>query len=200
MDISAQLTADNIKAADAHIFTDGENHILHLCFHRIIGVVKFAGVQLCNACGLVAQDGAQNAGNKCAESLVFSDKVGLTVDLNDGSGIALHQNINNALSCNAVCLLGSHGKSALTQDLDSLVHIAVGFHQRFFAFHHAAAGFRAQSGNIFCSNICHNSILRIKELKIQKMRIIRQLRHQPVPQPRIFPPRLRLAVRPACLR
>ena len=58
-------------------------------------------------------------------------------------------------------LLLSGGKTLLTEDLNSLLYIALSLNESLLAVHHAKTGLSAQIGNLLCSNVSHCFILLI---------------------------------------
>ena len=58
------------------------------------------------------------------------------------------------------------GNSAFAQILDGGFHVAIGFHQRFAALHHACCRSLAQFFYHACANLCHFYLLVVSELLV----------------------------------
>ncbi len=78
------------------------------------------------------------------ELSVAGDEVGLRVHLDDGAGLNLRHDADEALCGNAIGLLGGLREALLAQQVDGRFHVAVGLRKRLLAIHHAGAGLVAQ--------------------------------------------------------
>ena len=134
------LVAD--KAADLQILADGDDLLLQGLVNGGGAASDGAGQQGVHIGGVLIQDGLGAILHELDKGGVLGDKVGLGVDLNDHAHLLLLvlDGADNALGSDAAGLLGDLGKALLPQQVDGLLHVAVGLGQRLFAVHHAAAG------------------------------------------------------------
>ena len=157
MDVGAEHALDDNEAADVHVLTDGEDHILELAFNGEVGVKILESKKSFNICGLVAENSRENTLYELLESVVLCNKVGLRVDLDHCGGVFVigKKDIDNTFGCDTVSLLCGYGKALLTKNLYSLVEISARLGESLLALHHAAAGLGAEIGYHFCSNCSH---------------------------------------------
>ena len=78
------------------------------------------------------------------EILRAGDEVGLAVDLDEHRALDRDVRDDEPLGRGAPGLGGRGGEALLAKDLARLVEIALRFHERLLAIHHAGAGFVAQ--------------------------------------------------------
>src|SRR6266550_3150498 len=91
------------------------------------------------------------------EVFIAGDEIGLAVELDHGRGLAIggDSGADDTLGRDAVRGLGRFRAALDAQQLLCLAQIAVGFRQRFFAFHHAQPGSAAQFHHHACGNVRH---------------------------------------------
>ncbi|KAF5046546.1 hypothetical protein DSECCO2_469590 [anaerobic digester metagenome] len=88
------------------------------------------------------------------------------------------------------------GNSTLAQEFDGSVHVAIGLHQSFTAFHHAYSGSLAQFFYHGCGNLCHLILLCVLRNRGLRVRAGWDIRHairfftiaqwQPIRLPRLL--------------
>ena len=151
MDIGDDLAFVAGKPADLHIFTDGEDLLPQHVGNGLVRASRFAVQQGLNGSGVLLGNGFGAGVHKSDEAVVFGDEVGLGVDFDDNADFLglVHIGVNYALSSDAARFFRSGSQAFLTQNLNCFLHIAVGFGQRLFAVHHAAAGSLAQGLYVF---------------------------------------------------
>ena len=142
------------EAADLDVFADDQHHLLLLLGNGQVGAVVLALHQSVQIGGLVGGDGGGDALDEVHELLVLGDEVGLGVDLDHNAHAVDGGGISHALGSDAAGLLLRSGQTLFTQDLDSLVKIAVGLGQSLLTIHHAHAGGLAQVFHV-SSGKCH---------------------------------------------
>ena len=109
-------------------------------------------VELVSGVGLGLSSSVSNLGCESLESLVLSNEVGLTVDLDHG----VARNGDEALGSLTVSALGDVLSALDAQVLNSLVVVAVGLFQSLLAIEHAGAGSFAQCLDV-CSSVVRHS-------------------------------------------
>ena len=142
------------KAADFDVLANHKNLLLQGSFH--CALTQLAGQQGFYCGGVLLHHNAGHVLHKILEQFIFGHKVCFGVHLNHNAKLLLHigRGIHHALGRNAPGLLLGSGKAFFAQPLHSLIKIAAGFRQGFFAVHHAAAGLLTQFLYILCSK-CH---------------------------------------------
>jgi len=88
----------------------------------------------------------EQLGDKRLEVFVFGDEVCFAVDFDQDAGLGVGGDLrgDDALFGGAGGFLGGDGHAGFAQDFDGGGFVAVGFNERFFALHHADAGFFTQ--------------------------------------------------------
>ena len=154
------VTFDSCHTAQRHVLADGGDlvgdHVGHgLATH----VGSFERLNVRNT-----QRGFGNPANHLLEVGVLGDEVGFRVDL-DGHTLATgNLDGHKALGCGTTGFLGRLGQTFGAEPINGRVHVAVGFHQRFFGIHHARASHFAQFFHL-CSSDRHGLALLIVSLQ-----------------------------------
>ena len=148
------------EAADLDVLADDQHHLLLLLGDGHVGAGVLAGHEGVQVGGLAGGHGGGHALHELHKLLVLGHEVGLGVDL-DHHAHAVHDGgVGHTLGGDAAGLLLGGGQTLLTQDLNGLVHIALGLGQGLFAVHHTDAGHLAQGLYVFCSD-CHIHVTSI---------------------------------------
>ena len=94
------------------------------------------------------------------ELLVHANEVGLAVELDDSAGgcVLGNESHNGAFIGGTAGLLSNSGKTAGAQNVDGLVHIAVGLDEGLLALHHAGAGHFAEFLDHSSGNVSHGNV------------------------------------------
>ena len=144
------------EATDLQVFANGEDLILQRGVNSNIGTGQLAVHQGLYISGILINNSLGTSLDKTDEISVFTNKVGFGVDLDNNANLlfVIYHGAYHTLGSYAAGLLSSSSQALLTQELDRLFYIAVRSSQRFFAVHHATAGFFAQILNILSSK-CH---------------------------------------------
>ena len=156
MDIGNRHTlGEDSKAADLDVLADNEDHLLLLLLNSQVGAVVLAGHEGLQISRLVGGHSSSNALHEVHKLLVLANEVGLGIDLDHNAHAINHSGIGHALGSYAAGLLGRSSQTFFAQELNGLVHIAIGSGQSLFAVHHTYAGHFAQILNI-SSGKSHN--------------------------------------------
>ena len=156
MQVSSDLDATRyaLEAAKAHVLTDLADQAFANFFQSrteaILGVGQFAQ---CSHVGWVVQ--SSQLGSRIGqgqEAVVFGDKVCFAVDFKHGACIAFSVGHDHAFSGNAGSRFASFCTQFNAQQLFGFGHVAIGFSQSFFAFHHGGICFGAQFSDHACGN------------------------------------------------
>ena len=135
---------ETLETTDLQVLADGQNLLLQSVLNGAFA--HLASLESLNVSRSVLDNNVSNVGNELLEVSVLSNEVGLRVNLDDCAYAALitYGSLDQTLSSDAVCLLGSLSQALLTEQLDSLVEVAVGLGQCLLAVHHAYAGHFAE--------------------------------------------------------
>ena len=146
---------ETLETTDLQVLADGQNLLLQSVLNGAFA--HLASLESLNVSRSVLDNNVSNVGNELLEVSVLSNEVGLGVYLDDCAYAALiteggedskeqltYGSLDQTLSSDAVCLLGSLSQALLTEQLDSLVEVAVGLGQCLLAVHHAYAGHFAE--------------------------------------------------------
>ena len=135
---------ETVETTDLQVLADGQNLLLQSVLNGAFA--HLASLESLNVSRSVLDNNVSNVGNELLEVSVLSNEVGLGVYLDDCAYAALitYGSLDQTLSSDAVCLLGSLSQALLTEQLDSLVEVAVGLGQCLLAVHHAYAGHFAE--------------------------------------------------------
>ena len=152
MDIGGHCTLVAGEAADLDVLADGENLVLQKGVNGHVAAVSFGGKQGLNVGGVFVNNGV---GAGLDKGLELGNEVGLGVDLDSYGNLAALADLckGHTLGGNAPGLLHGSGKALLAQKVNSLLHVAFGLGQGFFAVHHAAAGLLTEFGYVFSGKI-----------------------------------------------
>ena len=110
-----------------------------------------------------------------AELLVHTDEVGLAVELNECACMRIVGNERNdrAFVRSATSLLSDRSKTCRTQNVDSLIHVAISFDECLLAFHHACTGHFAEFFYHSGANLCHSYFLSFKKGRLRNLNLPR---------------------------
>ena len=150
MDIGSAVALIAGKAANLDVLLDDEDQSLQGIVNR--AVAHLAGHQGLNIGGVLVSNDLGQVLGEVNKLVVLGDEVGLGVDLNNNSAVVESDGVHHALGGDTASLLVGGSQALLTQDLDSLLEVAVGLGQSLLALHHAAVGLLAQFHNVFCRN------------------------------------------------
>ena len=89
---------------------------------------------------------------EAAEIFVFGNEVGFGVnfDCNGSFFSFVGECENNTFCCDSAGFFSYGSKTFFTKEFNSFFHVAVGFHECFFAVEHSAFGHFAESFNVLC--------------------------------------------------
>ena len=151
MDIGRHHAVKAGEAANLDVLADGEDLLAQQFRHGHLGADGFDVHQGIDIRRFFRQHGIGAGFHERAEIGIFRNKIGLGIDLDDHTGLAVgrHFGVRNAFGRDAAGFLRGSRQTLFAQEVDGRVHVTVGCRQRFFAIHHAAAGFFAQRSNIF---------------------------------------------------
>ncbi len=152
MDVGNGNPFDTLKAADLDILADREDALAEHLFNGSLTAIT--GKELFHCSGIELDDCFCGSFDEAHKLIVLSDKVCLGVDFKDHTDVLIGASVNNALCSNPSSLFLLSSKSALSQNLNSTIEIAIGLCQCLFAVHHSAAGSLAQGLYIFSCK-CH---------------------------------------------
>ncbi len=144
------------EAADLDVLADGEDHLLQGLLHGQAGLAIGEGHQGLHVHGAPLAHHVAHVLDELHELVVLGHEVGLGVDLHQGGAVGEDLGVSHALGGDAAGLLLGGGQALLPQELNSLVHVAVGLGQRLLAVQHAHAGHLAQ-GFYISSSKCHGN-------------------------------------------
>ena len=135
---------ETLETADLQVLADGQNLLLESVLNGALA--HLAGLQSLNVSRSVLDNDSSQIANELLEVSVLCNEVGLRVNLDDRAYAALvaYSSLDQALSSDAVSLLGSLGQALLAEKLDCLVEVAVSLGQSLLAVHHAYAGHFAE--------------------------------------------------------
>ena len=139
------------EAADLYVLADGHDLLLHDLGNGQVGVGIGASLQSFHISGVLLGDDHGQVLHQVHESVGLGGEVGLGVHFDHNAHAVHNGSKGNALSGNAVSLLGSLGQALLTQPVNGLVHIAIGSLESLLAVHHADVGHFAQFLNVLSS-------------------------------------------------
>jgi len=140
------------ETADLDVLLDDQDQLLQSLIDSLIA--HLAVHQGLNVSRVLLHDDLGGVLDELDELVVLGNEVGLSVDLDDNTDLALGAviSVDHALSSNTASLLGSGSQTTLAQDLDCLLEVAVSLGQSLLALHHAAVGLLAQFHNVLCRN------------------------------------------------
>ncbi len=143
------------ETADIHVLTDGGDLLGHILGNGLCAACDSAVLESLNVCRVVSEDSVGDGLNQLEELVALCAEVSFAVDLNDNAVCAVNLSLYDTLGSDSACLLGSLCKALLTEDLNSLISVAVSLNESSLAVHHAAAGHFAKFFNVACCNISH---------------------------------------------
>src|SRR5450830_739741 len=153
--VRCQLGAgfETLETADGHVFADfadqGRTHFVQGL------AIEWQSQQGSDVSWVVFCYQACCAVCQCQEVVVFSNEVGFRVHFNQGAYAVGDVSCYHAFSGDACRCFRCLAAQFDAQDLFSTCHVAIGFGQCFFAFHHWCVGFAAQFAYHRCCNRCH---------------------------------------------
>ena len=147
-----------LKAANLDVLADDQNLLFQERVNGHLGAGSRLRQKRLYVGGILFDHGLGAGVNECHEFGVLCHEVGLGVDFDHNAHVVLDQRVNGTLGSDSACLLLGSGQTLLAQNVNSLIHIAVGFGECLFAVHHAAAGHFSQIFNI-SSCKCHVKFL-----------------------------------------
>ena len=135
---------DDVETAHGDVLADLRHELEPQIFHG--SAVDGAAQQRFDARGALAQHDVRQLVDERAEVVVLGDEVGLRVDLEHdvAARLLVAANHDATLGRDARGLLVGLRGTGLAQPLGREIDVALGFDQRFLAFHHAGAGALAQ--------------------------------------------------------
>ena len=163
MDVSGAnaLVAD--EAADLDVLANDQDLVLQGSLDGV--VAHLAGQQSVHVSGILLNHNSGHVLHEGLEQLVLGHEVGLGVDFQNNTHVALNSGVDHALGGDTASLLLSSGQALLTQVLDSLFEVAAGLGQRLLAVHHAAAGLLAQVLNVLSGKSHFDNPLSVCSLR-----------------------------------
>ena len=147
-------TGHALEAAKAHVLTDLADQAFANFFQcwteAVLGVGQFAQ---CSHVGWVVQS-SQFGGRigQGQEAVVFGHKVCFAVDFEHGACVAFCVGNDHAFGGDAGSGFACFCTQFNAQQLFCFGHVAIGFSQCFFAFHHGGICFGAQFSDHACGN------------------------------------------------
>ena len=120
--------------------------------------VHVEGVELVEVSGLLGHSEVQDSLGEVDKLLVLGNEVGLTLEGDDSSELAVGLADSDTLSCLTVFTLGGDGLSALADQFHSLGDVVVALDERLLAVAQACAGHVAQFLDVI-DGYSHNSVL-----------------------------------------
>ena len=140
------------KAANLHILADGHDLLRDDAGHGQLRAGILAVQQGVHISGGAVRNNLSQVLDELHKTVALGAEVGLAVDLNDHAHAIFHHGIGHALGGDPASLLGGLGQTLLAQNLNGLVHIALGLGEGLLAVHHTNAGHFAQSLYVFRSD------------------------------------------------
>ena len=144
------------KAADLDVLADDQDLLLEHLLHSQAGLAVGEGHEGLHVHRTPLGHHIAHVLGELFELVVLCHEVGLSVDLHQGSAVGEHFGIRHALGSDAAGLLLGSSQALLPQELNGLVHVAVGLCQCFLAVQHAHASHLAQRFYISSSK-CHGN-------------------------------------------
>ncbi len=140
-----QIRLDNFEASYLDIFTDLGNKRL-AGFLDGLAAIDIKRGELFDRARLVRGDGREHRISEGLKVIVLGDEIGLGVDFEYRRGLAVvaDADLDRAVGGDAAGLLVGLGGAGFAHQFGGGLDIAIGFDQRFFAFHHARTGTLAQ--------------------------------------------------------
>ncbi len=145
------VTFDTLQATDVDVFAnlaDQYQTCSFLCFDQRSDISQLVSEGFFDACS-----------NESLEVVLQGQEVGLRVDFDDDSSLAVVLDGDSAFSSHVACFLGGLDGAGSTHVVDCFFDVAASLGQGLFAIHHAFAGTLAQLFDQRCSNLCHFKIL-----------------------------------------
>ena len=147
-------TGHALEAAKAHVLANLANQALANFFQArteaVLAVRQFAQsghigwvVQCCQLGGGIGQG---------QEAVIFGDEVCFAIDFEHGARVAFCVGHDHAFGCHAGSGFACFCTQFNAQQLFCFGHVAIGFSQSFFAFHHGGICFGAQFSDHACGN------------------------------------------------
>src|SRR5690606_26160668 len=148
-----------LEATDRDVFTNLANQGRTSAFDCTVSKRQFgqrshvSRILVCNQLG--------NLRDKVDEIVILGNEIGLAVDFNNCALLAVGSNVqpDEAFCGNAAGSLAGLAAQLDTEQLFGTRHVAVGFCQRFLAFHHGRVGFLAQFFDHRGGNLSHSNLL-----------------------------------------
>src|SRR5215211_3419916 len=144
------LRPDVLGLVGGLLLVDPELGLLDLVGDLVLGDVLRAG----------GRDLHGHLARELLEVVVAGHEVGLAVDLDEHADLLrrVHVRGDDALGGLALTALGGLGLALDAQDLDGLVHVAVGFLEGLLAVHHPRAGAVAEGLDVLGADLRHHAL------------------------------------------
>ena len=149
VDVGSQAVRgiDHLEATYRHVFAQFSDDGFTLFFNQ--------SGQFFNGSRFFLGSGFGHRVSKGYKTRIFGNEVGFAVYFNQSAYIAFDGISQYAFSGGTAGQFTGFGAGFDAQDFFCFRHIAFGFYQGFFTFHHAQAGSSTQVTHHFCSNFCH---------------------------------------------
>ncbi|MNS83462.1 hypothetical protein D3C72_1172500 [compost metagenome] len=157
--VRSQLGAglETLEAADGHVFADFADQGSAHFFQGL--AIEWQGQQGSYVSRVVFRYQTGSVVGQCQEIVVFRNEVGFRVHFDQGAYAVGDVGCHDAFSGDACRCFRCLAAQFDAQDLFRTSHVAFGFGQCFFAFHHWCVGFAAQFAYHRCCNRCHVFLL-----------------------------------------
>ena len=187
VNVSGAMALIESKTANLDVLLDDQNQSLQSFVNSAFA--HLAAHQSLNISGLLLSNNIGQIFGELNELIVLGNKVGLSVDFNNNSTVSGGNSVNHAFSSDTASLLSGSSQTLFTQNLDSLIDVAISLDKSLLAFHHAAVSLAAQFHNVLCRNShVHSSFLNLGVQTvsggiglIQPWRPLRQREHPAYP-------------------
>ncbi len=156
VDVGSQVVGsfDALEAAHADVFAQFGNHGLAHGFNGL-AIGGFHVAQSGHIGRVAGHYGLRCGLGKSQKAFIFGHKVGFAVYFNQCTHIAFDGISQHAFGGCAAGQFTGFSAGFDAQDFFGFFHVAIGFNQGFFAFHHAQASGGAQVAHHFCGNCRH---------------------------------------------
>ena len=145
-----------LEPADLDVLADGQHHLLQSLLNGQAGLAIGQGHEGLHVHGAPLADHIADVLDKLNKLLVLGHEVGLGVDLHQGGAVGEHFGVSHTLGGDAAGLLLSSSQALFSQELNCLIHIAVGLSQSLLAVQNTNAGHFTQGLHISSSK-CHGN-------------------------------------------
>ena len=150
----AAVIAD--EAADLDVLADDHDLVLQSLLDGHAGLAIGQGHQGVHVHGAPLADHIAHVLDELDELCVLGHEVGLGVDLDQSGAVGEDLGVSHALGSDAAGLLLGSSQALLSQQLNGLVHVAVGLGQSLLTIQHTHAGHFTQVLHV-CSGKCHDN-------------------------------------------